>query len=98
MNRVKGTPPYKELKGEGSVSAQAEGAWQYVRSRSNSPIGDLFTGQLQSALQCPVCGALSRNFDDFADISLELPRKPGKGATITIQVKYACSHSSIKLW
>ena len=93
-NMVEGMPPYKELRGEGSVSAQAEEAWQYARSRSKSVVGDLFTGQLQSTVQCPVCGACSHSFADFLDVSLPLPRKPGKGSTITIQVKCACSHAS----
>ena len=42
MNRVQGRPPYKELKGEGSATAQADNAWEYSRSRSNMVIHDIF--------------------------------------------------------
>ena len=94
-NLVRGTPPYKELKGEGSVSDQAKEAWDYARSRSKSVVGDIFTGQLQSTLQCPACGACSHTFEEFQDISLELPRKSEEGATTSIQVNCACSHSSM---
>ena len=90
LNRVKGKPPYKELKGEGSVSAQANEAWDYAHSRSSSVIQDVFAGQLQSTLQCPACGTLSHTFDEFMDLSLPLPQKPSFGIrtpTCTIQVR-----------
>ena len=90
LNRVKGKPPYKELKGEGSLNAQADEAWDYAHSRSNSVIQDIFAGQLQSTLQCPACGALSHTFDEFMDLSLPLPQKAGlsvRSPTCTIQVR-----------
>lgn len=89
LNRVKGKPPYKELKGEGSINAQADEAWDYGHSRSNSVIQDIFAGQLQSTLQCPACGALSHTFDEFMDLSLPLPQTAGlsvRSPTCTIQV------------
>ena len=90
LNRVRGKPPYKELKGEGSVSQQADEAWSYAHSRNDSIIQDVFAGQLQSTLQCPACGALSHTFDGFMDLSLPLPPKPGLGlrasTSCTIQV------------
>ena len=88
---MKGKPPYKELKGEGSVNAQAEEAWDYAHSRSSSVVQDIFAGQLQSTLQCPVCGALSHTFDEFMDLSLPLPQKPGlsvRTPSCTIQVNH----------
>lgn len=90
LNRVKGKPPYKELKGEGSVKTQADEAWDYAHSRSSSVIQDVFAGQLQSTLQCPACGALSHTFDEFMDLSLPLPQESGlsvRSPTCTIQVK-----------
>lgn len=96
LNRVKGKIPYKELKGEGSVNAQADEAWNYAHSRSNSVIQDIFAGQLQSTLQCPACGALSHTFDEIMDLSLPLPQKPSlsvRSAACTIQV---VSHSALK--
>ncbi|KAA6417109.1 MAG: ubiquitin carboxyl-terminal hydrolase 8-like [Trebouxia sp. A1-2] len=75
LNRVRGRPAYKELKGEGTVSQQADEAWEYAHSRSNSVIQDVFAGQLQSTLECPACHALSHTFDEFMDLSLPLPQK-----------------------
>ena len=90
LNRVKGKAPYKELKGEGTVSQQADEAWEYAHSRSNSIIQDIFAGQLQSTLECPACHALSHTFDEFMDLSLPLPQKGSRslrgGSTCTIQV------------
>lgn len=89
LNRVKGKPPYRELKGEGSLKAQADEAWDYAHSRSSSVIQDVFAGQLQSTLQCPACGALSHTFDEFMDLSLPLPQKSSlsmRRPTCTIQV------------
>ncbi len=87
---MRGKPAYKELKGEGTVSQQADEAWEYAHSRSNSVIQDIFAGQLQSTLECPACHALSHTFDEFMDLSLPLPQKSGHslrgGKTCTIQV------------
>ena len=85
---MKVKPPYKELKGEGSVSQQADEAWEYAHSRSNSVIQDIFAGQLQSTLQCPDCQAESHSFDDFMDLSLALPQQQGlrrRAPSCTIQ-------------
>ena len=89
---MKGKAPYKELKGEGTVSQQADEAWEYAHSRSNSVIQDIFAGQLQSTLECPACHAQSHTFDEFMDLSLPLPQKASHslrgGSTCTIQVKH----------
>ncbi|DBA96007.1 TPA: hypothetical protein ACH3X1_001511 [Trebouxia sp. C0004] len=89
LNRVRGKPAYKELKGDGTVSQQADEAWEYAHSRSSSVIQDIFAGQLQSTLECPACHALSHTFDEFMDLSLPLPQKSGHslrgGKTCTIQ-------------
>ena len=94
LNRVRGKPAYKELKGEGTVSQQADEAWEYAHGRSNSVIQDIFAGQLQSTLECPACHALSHTFDEFMDLSLPLPQKSGHGLrggrTCTIQVVVPC--------
>ena len=87
LNRVKGKPPYRELKGEGSVGQQADEAWEYARSRSNSVIQDVFAGQLQSTLQCPDCGALSHTFDEFMDLSLPLPQNSG----LSLRGSHSCT-------
>jgi len=91
---VHGKPAYKELKGEGTVSQQADEAWEYAHSRSNSVIQDIFAGQLQSTLECPACHAVSHTFDEFMDLSLPLPQQSGHslrgGKTCTIQVVVLC--------
>lgn len=86
---AQGNCPFMEQKGEGSVSAQADEAWAAAGSRSNSVIQDIFTGQCQSTLQCCHCGAVSRMWEDFMDLSLPLPEKFNQGSTCTIQVKSA---------
>lgn len=78
LDRVQGPLPYKELKGKGTVSAQAEEAWDYARSRSSSVINDLFAGQLQSTVTCPACGVESHSFEDFYHLSCLCPRLPSQ--------------------
>ncbi len=94
---MRGKPAYKELKGEGTVSQQADEAWEYAHSRSNSVIQDIFAGQLQSTLECPACHAVSHTFDEFMDLSLPLPQKSGHslrgGKTCTIQVGSVLCHA-----
>ena len=79
------TPPYKELKDEGSLKKQADEAWDYNRSRSSSVFTDLFAGQLQSTLQCP-CGEFSHTFSDCYDVSCPLARESSSGSACNIQV------------
>ena len=86
---MKGKHPFKELKGEGSVRAQAEEAWSYAQSRSRSVVQDIFAGQLQTTLQCPVCGTCSHTFNEFLDFSLPLPCKSSPSSVCTIQVSDA---------
>ena len=102
-NRIKGKLPYKELKGTGPVSKQAQEAWEYKRSRSSSVIDDVFAGQLQSTLQCPKCHCCSHSFDDFLDLSLQLPPRPaaadGASRPLTVQVnQLTCIHRSWLLY
>ena len=94
MNRVKGKPLYRELRGQGSVAAQADEAWEYVQSRSNSVIHDLFRGQLHSTVQCPHCRVCSHQFDDFMDLSLPLPGHHSvgvRGHECSLQVTFPAS-------
>ena len=103
-DRVEGKKPYKELKGKGPVAQQADDAWAYARSRSNSAVQDVFAGQLQSTLQCPHCHACSYSFDEFLDLSLQLPPRPAAAAAagsvvdgVTVQVcKSATQHNMLQ--
>ena len=92
-SRVRGKLPYKELKGEGEVRAQADEAWMYDRSRRNSVITDVFAGQFQTTVTCSACGVESHTFEDFLDISLPLPEASHATACCSIEVKYDRSHA-----
>ena len=92
-NRVKGRPPYKELRREGSVCAQADEAWDYSQSQSDSVVHDLFKGQYLSTVHCPHCRACTHKFDDFMDLSLPLPGEPNLD-TCSLKVTFRCKHAS----
>ena len=95
MNRVKGKPLYRELRGEGSISAQADEAWDCLQSQSNSLIQDLLGGQLQSTVQCPHCRACSHKFDGFMDLNLPLPGEASlsmRNRTCSLQVTMLCNY------
>ena len=83
-------PDFRELKGEGSVEAQADEAWAQELSRSSSLVEDVFGGQLQDTLLCPDCGYERQRFEKFQELSLQLPKKIGQAAC-TLQVKHDCS-------
>ena len=70
---MRGTPEYRELKGEGSATAQADEEWAYASSYNNSRIQDVFEGQSHSASRCPCCTEHSRKFDPFLDVNLAIP-------------------------
>ncbi|PAA53441.1 hypothetical protein BOX15_Mlig028864g1 [Macrostomum lignano] len=48
--------------------------WQRYTKLENSPIVDIFVGQLKSTLQCCECGHKSTTFDPFWDLALSIPR------------------------
>jgi len=54
---------------------QAAWAWAHYLQSAQSPIVDIFQGQLRSLLTCSQCGHSSRSFDPFWHLSL--PVKPG---------------------
>lgn len=65
----------------GSMAEQAAAAWAAARRRQDSCISDIFCGQLMSAVTCGGCGAVSRCFEDFLDLSLPIPA----GRVVSIQ-------------
>lgn len=87
---MSGDKPYKEsMSGKGTAQEQAEEAWQYCRSRSNSALHSLFTGQLQTCTTCPACGHRSLKFDEFQSLKLRLPhtiRSAWFGVSIKVQL------------
>eukprot|EP00045_Choanoeca_perplexa_P013992 m.161326 g.161326 ORF g.161326 m.161326 type:complete len:1598 (+) comp16526_c0_seq1:148-4941(+) len=74
VNRV-GQKPYVELKSSDGRPDQevAAEAWRDFLKRDDSPIVDLFQGQLKSKLTCPTCSHVSITFDPFRTLSLPLP-------------------------
>jgi ubiquitin C-terminal hydrolase len=49
-----------------------------MRKRDDSIMTDLFEGQLMSAVTCLKCNYKSATFDNFMDLSIEIPRKAVK--------------------
>jgi ubiquitin C-terminal hydrolase len=58
-----------------SVEKQSEGWFKYYRDRDDSIMTDLFEGQLMNRLKCLSCGFETLAFDNFMDLSVEIPRK-----------------------
>jgi ubiquitin carboxyl-terminal hydrolase 2/21 len=53
---------------------RAKLSWDRCLRYENSPLVDIFAGQLKSTLECSHCGYKSITFDMFWDLSLPLPR------------------------
>ncbi|CAK0894139.1 unnamed protein product, partial [Prorocentrum cordatum] len=60
----------------GGVQGALRGRGGDARQEMQSPIVDIFQGQLRSALACRECGFVSKTFDPF--LHLSVPVKPGK--------------------
>ena len=58
-----------------SLQSVSESWWSYHRSRNDSIVEDLFTGQLRSEVICNACGTPSRAFDPFLDLAVPISRK-----------------------
>eukprot|EP00891_Asterochloris_glomerata_P008047 jgi/Astpho2/8047/gw1.00120.92.1_t len=80
LNRIKQKPPYVEEKTDASEAEAAKAArmWDKYLGVDNSPITDLFCGQLQSTVHCHKCGRRFTMYEPFWDLSLPLTRE-GKG-------------------
>ena len=76
LNRIEQKPKYKEINCEKlTVDQQSEQWSQYFAARDNSIITDLFEGQLCSKIECIKCNHKSYTFDNFMDLSVQIPRK-----------------------
>ncbi|CAF1175580.1 unnamed protein product [Rotaria sordida] len=53
---------------------RAKASWDRCLRYENSPLVDIFAGQLKSTLECSYCQYQSITFDMFWDLSLPLPR------------------------
>uniref|UniRef100_A0A8C4Q8A1 ubiquitinyl hydrolase 1 n=1 Tax=Eptatretus burgeri TaxID=7764 RepID=A0A8C4Q8A1_EPTBU len=74
LNRVQ-HKPYIEAPDADGRPAQvvADECWRNHKLRENSYILDIFQGQLQSKIECTVCGMVSMKFDPFTSLSIPLP-------------------------
>lgn len=79
-NRIKGTVKWQELKDIDGESDENKAAryWENHVERNDSPITDLFTGQLMSVLTCGACGHRSASFDPVMDVSVPLVKPSGR--------------------
>jgi len=57
---------------------EAAEAWQGYLKMNESIITDIFGGQLQSCIECQHCKHISRTFDPFMDLCVEIPRSDSK--------------------
>ncbi len=74
--RVRGKLPYRELDHPASAPDARVAAdwWAYDAERSDSPIRDIFAGQLRSAVACSRCGHVSRAFDTCWELGVPIPK------------------------
>jgi CRP-like cAMP-binding protein len=79
-NRIKGKVKWEELKDIDGESDENKAAryWENHVERNDSPITDLFTGQLMSVLTCRSCGHRSASFDPVMDVSVPLVKPSGR--------------------
>lgn len=80
LNRISKKPAYeedKDIPGEAETD-KADRLWQKYLSIDNSPITDLFGGQLQSTVHCQKCKGNFTMYEPFWDLSLPIV-KEGKG-------------------
>lgn len=76
LNRVSSKPKYKEMKFEHLPKEKQSEEWRkYYKQRDDSIMTDLFEGQLMNRLSCLSCGHEALAFDNFMDLSVEIPRK-----------------------
>jgi ubiquitin carboxyl-terminal hydrolase 4/11/15 len=76
LNRVTSKPAYKEMNFDKLSIAEQSQKWQdYFEKKDNSIMSDVFGGQLMNRLQCLSCKHNTLAFDNFMDLSIEIPRK-----------------------
>ena len=76
LNRVRWRLPYEEFQDrEGEAEVEKAGrAWVEYARRNDSPVTDLFCGQLQSNVRCHSCDTTFTCYDPFWDLSVPIPK------------------------
>jgi ubiquitin carboxyl-terminal hydrolase 2/21 len=84
LNRVEKKPSFKDETEPPAEEEPAKAArhWARYLAADNSPITDLFGGQLQSTVHCHGCDHRFTMYEPFWDLSLPLARE-GKGGGIS---------------
>lgn len=74
LNRIKRKPKYRELLCDQLPLEEQSQTWaEHTAEIDNSVMTDLFGGQLISLVTCLSCGHKSATFDNFMDLSIEIP-------------------------
>lgn len=74
LNRVPVKQKYEEVQFvKFSVEEQSDKWTEYYHKRDDSIMTDLFQGQLINRLWCLSCGHQTYAFDNFMDLSIEIP-------------------------
>jgi ubiquitin carboxyl-terminal hydrolase 8 len=99
LNEVHEKPPYRELvEDRAAPDADVAGLWWESTERiCTSAVSRLFRGQLRSELKCGSCGFVSRSFDIFEELLLQLSRaqqvraRMGAGEAVKLEDALAAS-------
>jgi len=79
LNRVRRKPKYRELICDELPLEEQSQTWaDHYEEIDNSVMTDLFGGQLVSLVTCLSCGHKSATFDNFMDLSIEIPKGSGE--------------------
>eukprot|EP00939_MAST-03C_sp_MAST-3C-sp1_P001388 g1388.t1 len=85
LNRIDVKPEYKDIEDQKEGESDRDLAsrwWRHYELRNDSPIKDMFAGQLRSELTCMTCQRKSVRFDPFWDLSLPVPSEKTKGSIV----------------
>lgn len=89
QNRIKKAPAYEE---DTDIPGEAEGDkanrfWRKYLQRDNSPITDLFGGQLQSTVHCHQCKGNFTTYEPFWDLSVPIAKEGKTGISAWLSGK-----------
>jgi ubiquitin carboxyl-terminal hydrolase 4/11/15 len=78
LNKIKQKPQTPDVESDGRPDeVVSQISWDNYRSRNDSLLSDIMTGQYRSEIRCPDCPRVSVTFDPFLSLTLQFP-KPEK--------------------
>lgn len=89
QNRITKKPAYeedKDIPGE-AENEKADRFWRKYLERDNSPITDLFGGQLQSTVHCHKCKGNFTTYEPFWDLSVPIAKEGKTGISAWLSGK-----------